>query len=139
MIDLDNQTNFDINLSKLEEISSFLTKREIELLIVDNTTIQEINKEYRKKDKPTDVLSFPFEGDFEHLPLGTIVISIDFVNEKAEEYNHKKEDELSLLFIHGLLHLLGYDHEIDMGEHRQKEEELIKKFNLPNSLIVRNS
>ncbi|WP_026804261.1 rRNA maturation RNase YbeY [Aliarcobacter lanthieri] len=139
MIDLDNQTNFDINLNKLEEISSLLTKREIELLIVDNPTIQEINKEYRQKDKPTDVLSFPFEGDFEHLPLGTIIISIDFVKEKSTEYNHKDEDELSLLFIHGLLHLLGYDHEIDMGEHRQKEEELIKKFNLPNSLIVRNS
>ncbi|WP_419677406.1 rRNA maturation RNase YbeY [Aliarcobacter lanthieri] len=139
MIDLDNQTNFDVNLNKLEEISSLLTKREIELLIVDNPTIQEINKEYRQKDKPTDVLSFPFEGDFEHLPLGTIIISIDFVKEKSTEYNHKDEDELSLLFIHGLLHLLGYDHEIDMGEHRQKEEELIKKFNLPNSLIVRNS
>ncbi|WP_418178975.1 rRNA maturation RNase YbeY [Aliarcobacter lanthieri] len=139
MIDLDNQTNFDVNLNKLEEISSLLTKREIELLIVYNPTIQEINKEYRQKDKPTDVLSFPFEGDFEHLPLGTIIISIDFVKEKATEYNHKDEDELSLLFIHGLLHLLGYDHEIDMGEHRQKEEELIKKFNLPNSLIVRNS
>jgi probable rRNA maturation factor len=49
------------------------------------------------------------------------------------------ETRTNLLFIHGLLHLLGYDHEVDNGEHRQKEEELIKQFNLPSSLIVRNS
>ena len=59
--------------------------------------------------------------------------------EKAKEYNHGSDNELKLLFIHGLLHLLGFDHEIDNGEHRHKEEELIKKFNLPSSLIVRNS
>ena len=77
--------------------------------------------------------------DFVNMPLGSIVISTDFVEEKAKEYGHSFNEELSLLFIHGLLHLLGYDHEVDNTEHRDKEEELIKKFNLPNSLIVRNS
>ena len=63
----------------------------------------------------------------------------EYVEQKAKEYNHSINDEFTLLFIHGLLHLLGFDHEVDEGEHRSKEEELIKQFNLPNSLIVRNS
>ena len=77
--------------------------------------------------------------EFDNMPLGSIVISVDYVEEKAKEYGHTFNEEFNLLFIHGLLHLLGFDHEIDNGEHRAKEEELIKSFNLPDSLIVRNS
>lgn len=139
MIDLDNQTNLAFELEILEKIALELTSKDFELLIVNNDTIKRLNKEYRNKDKATDVLSFPFNLDFEYAPLGSIIISADFVKQKAKEFNHKIEDELQLLFIHGLLHLLGYDHEVDNGEHRRKEEELIKKFNLPKSLIVRNS
>ena len=139
MIDLDNQTDITVDTSSLEEITKEVTSKDIELLIVKNEEIQVLNKEHRNIDKATDVLSFPLEFDMPNMPLGSIVISVDFVDEKAKEYNHSFEDELKLLFIHGLLHLVGFDHEIDNGEHRQKEEELIKKFNLPNSLIVRNS
>lgn len=139
MIDLDNCTNYEIDIQKLEAISDTLTKRDIELLIVDNKEIQELNKQHRNIDKPTDVLSFPLHSEVENLPLGSIIISVNFVEEKAKEYNHSFEDELALLFIHGLLHLLGFDHEVDSGEHRSKEEELIDLFNLPKSLIVRNS
>ena len=139
MIDFENQTVLLVELSELEEIAHSVTNREIELIIVNNETIKNINFEYREKNEATDVLSFPFDGDFAHLPLGTIIISKDFVTEKAKEYNHSNNDEIKLLFIHGLLHLLGYDHEIDNGEHREKEEELINKYNLPSSLIVRNS
>lgn len=139
MIDFENQTDLHLELSELEEIAHSVTNREIELIIVNNETIKNINFEYREKNEATDVLSFPFDGDFAHLPLGTIIISKDFVTEKAKEYNHSNNDEIKLLFIHGLLHLLGYDHEIDNGEHREKEEELINKYNLPSSLIVRNS
>ena len=57
-----------------------------------------------------------------------IVISTDFVEEKAKEYGHSFNEEFSLLFIHGILHLLGFDHEVDEGEHRNKEEELIKEI-----------
>ena len=70
-------------------------------------------------------------------PLGSIVISSNFVEEKSKLYNHSFQDEFTLLFIHGVLHLLGYDHEIDNGEHRDKEEDLINKYNLPKSLIIR--
>ncbi len=139
MIDLENNTQFEINISSLEKIVETLTKKDIELLVVRNDEIRILNKEHRKIDKATDVLSFPLDYDFVNMPLGSIVISTDFVEEKSKEYGHEFNEEFSLLFIHGILHLLGYDHEVDNGEHRNKEEELIKQFNLPDSLIVRNS
>lgn len=139
MIELENNTSHQIDISSLENIANTLTTKDIELLVVQNDEIQELNKEHRNIDKATDVLSFPMDFDFPNMPLGSIVISSDFVEEKAKEYAHTFNEEFSLLFIHGLLHLLGYDHEIDEGEHRTKEEELIKQFNLPDSLIVRNS
>jgi len=138
LIDIDNQSTFDFNSTLCEEILQNLSPKSIELIICDNKYIQELNKEHRNKNKATDVLSFPLEFDFPDMPLGSIVISYDFVKEKASLYKHSQEEEFTLLFIHGLLHLLAYDHEVDNGEHREKEEELIKKFNLPNSLIVRN-
>ena len=138
MIDFDNQTDLNIDISELETIKKALTLKDIELILTSNNEIQELNKEHRNIDKATDVLSFPLEFDMPNMPLGSIVISKDFIEEKAKEYNHSFQDELKLLFIHGLLHLLGFDHEVDSGEHRQKEEELIKKYSLPNSLIVRN-
>ena len=139
MIDLDNGTEFEIDITILEKITNTLTKKDIELLVVKNDEIKQLNKEHRNIDKATDVLSFPMDFDMPNMPLGSIVISTDFVEEKAKEYGHSFNDEFSLLFIHGILHLLGFDHEVDNGEHRVKEEELIKEFNLPNSLIVRNS
>lgn len=131
----DNQTNFTIPLDILENISSSFTTREIELIVTDILTIQDMNATYRDKNSPTDVLSFPLEGDF--MPLGSIVICIDFVYDKANVFGHSDEEEFTLLFIHGLLHLLGFDHEVDSGEMREKEKEIIKSFSLPRSLIVR--
>lgn len=139
MIELENNSSFDFDLDKLQEIANDLTSKDFELIITDNDQIKELNKEHRNIDKATDVLSFPLEFDLDNMPIGSIVISIDFVENKALEYSHSKEDELTLLFIHGLLHLLGYDHEVDAGEHRLKEEEIIKKYKLPDSLIIRNS
>lgn len=139
MIDLDNQTELDIDISALEIIANDLTSKDIELIFVNNEQMQNINKEHRDIDKATDVLSFPLKFDIPNMPLGSIIISIDFITLKASEYNHSFDDEMKLLFIHGLLHLLGFDHEVDNGEHRLKEEELIKQYDLPDSLIIRNS
>ena len=138
---LENQTNYKVSIDLLEQIALTQTSQDIELIICHNDYIKEINLQHRQKDIPTDVLSFPLDNmaSIPNFPLGSIVISIDFVEEKAKEFGHNCDDELALLFIHGLLHLLGFDHEIDNGEHRKKEEELIKQFNLPKSLIVRNS
>ena len=141
MLNIDNSTNFAINTHLIEDIVKKHTSRDIDLIVCYNFTIQEYNKTYRGKDTATDVLSFPIESDIiihnDVIPLGSIVISADFVNEKAVELNHSADDEFNLLFIHGLLHLLGYDHETDNGEMREKEEALIKELDLPKSLIVR--
>ena len=144
MLNIENLTNLSINIKLLEDISKVLLQndasREIDLTLCHNPTIQEYNKSYRNIDKATDVLSFPIENSEIHgfdMPLGSLVVSVDFVQEKAKELGHSNEDELSLLFIHGLLHLLGYDHEIDNGEMRRKEEEIIHQFHLPKSLIIR--
>ena len=139
MIDFDNQTNLDIDIKEIEKIANYITNKDFELIIVDNDTIQSINKEYRNIDKPTDVLSFPLDVNCEGMPIGSVIISSDKVIEMAKEFNHSILDEFKLLLIHGLLHLIGYDHETDNGEMRQKEEEIINYFNLPKSLIIRNS
>jgi len=137
MIDFDNQTDLEINLDEINEISSYITDKDFELIIVDNDTIQKINKEYRNIDKPTDVLSFPLDVSCPGMPIGSIIISSNKVIEGSKKFNHSIDDEFKLLFIHGLLHLIGYDHEIDNGEMRNKEKEIIEYFNLPKSLIVR--
>ena len=142
IIDFDNHTDLSVNLDKLEEIAQFLTSRELELVITDNKTITKMNYEHRAKNTPTDVLSFPLEipampNELSHIPLGSIVISAEYVHLKAIEFGHTQQDELSLLFIHGMLHLLGFDHETDQGEMRLKEKELIEQFELPLSLIIR--
>ena len=136
MIELDNRTSLEVNETFLNSIAKTISKKEIELIVTSNEEIQQINKKYREIDKPTDVLSFPYE-DMPMSPLGSIVISSEYVQVKAKELGHTTSDELALLFIHGLLHLIGLDHEVDNGEMREEEERLIKKFNLPKSLIVR--
>jgi probable rRNA maturation factor len=136
MIELDNTTSLEVNEPFLLQILTSLSNKDIELLIVSNQEIKEINNSQRAINKATDVLSFPYE-EMPMSPLGSIVISSDFVVEKAKEFGHTQNDEMSLLFIHGLLHILGYDHEVDNGEMRAKEKELIKKFKLPSSLIIR--
>ena len=136
MIELDNRSSLEIDEPFLNSIVKTLTDREIELIITSDQEIQEINKANRGIDKTTDVLSFPYE-EMPMTPLGSIVISANHVEEKATEFKHKESDELALLFIHGLLHILGYDHEVDSGEMRKEEERLINEFDLPQSLIIR--
>lgn len=144
MIDLDNQTTLPVDIDALEKIASSLSTKDIELIITDDETMQELNLEHRGKASTTDVLSFPMEAPFTEqsifgMPLGSIVIAESYVRTKADELGHTMQDELSLLFIHGMLHLLGFDHETDNGEMRKREEELINQFGLPKSLIVRNT
>ena len=136
MIELENKTALQIDIKFLENVAKKLSNKDIELIIVDSKEMQQINKTHRNIDNDTDVLSFPYE-DMPMSPLGSIVISALHVEDMARELKHTSDDEFSLLFIHGMLHLLGFDHEVDSGEMREKESELIKEFNLPTSLIVR--
>ncbi|MBP6062714.1 MAG: rRNA maturation RNase YbeY [Fusobacteriaceae bacterium] len=107
----------------------------ISLYITDNESIQEINKNYRGKDMPTDVISFAYHetDDFNIGPydtLGDIVISLERVEEQCKEYGHSLEREFFYVLTHGLLHLLGYDHieDEDKAEMRVREEEILNKF-----------
>ncbi len=136
MIELDNRTDLEIDLEHVQIMADTLTGRTIELIVCDDETIRELNREHRGIDRATDVLSFPYE-EAPMMPLGSIVISADFVRKGAKVHGHGEADELTLLFLHGLLHLLGYDHETDTGQMRRKEKELIERFGLPQSLIVR--
>ena len=138
MIAYENKTTIMIDVTLLEKIALFLTDKEVELILTNDEEIQEINLAHRGIDKATDVLSFPLE-EIEGFPLGSIMISVDIAKRVAEELGHSLDEEIALLFIHGMLHLLGYDHECDEGEMREKEEEVINHFSLPTNLIVRNS
>lgn len=133
---LDNETDLAVDPATLEAIAAPMTGREIELLIVGDDEIRRMNNEFRGIDKATDVLSFPMEP-MPHAPLGSIVISADHARAGASAHGHTPQEEFALLFIHGLLHLLGHDHETDEGQMRAEEERLIALWNLPSSLIVR--
>lgn len=138
MLLIDNEENIPLHVSMLEGICNEHTAKDVELLLIDAAYMHELNREHRGVDKTTDVLSFPVE-DFPHAPLGSIVINYELASTKALEFGHSCEEEITLLFIHGLLHLLGYDHEVDQGEMRAKEEALIRHYHLPESLIVRTT
>lgn len=137
MIDFENNTGTDINFIIFEPLLEDLSDKDLELIIVNDEEIASINAQTRQKNVATDVLSFPLEEVPDATLLGTIVISLDHAKAISTQLNHTLQEELSLLFIHGLLHLLGYDHECDDGEMRDKEHEIIEKFQLPKSLIIR--
>ena len=122
----------------LEQIADFLGAGDVELVFVNDDEIRKINHEHRGIDKATDVLSFPYEQVPGGL-MGSVVISTDTASRVASELGHSIECEIALLFLHGVLHILGYDHEIDDGQMRGKEKEVIEHFSLPDSLIIRNS
>ncbi len=137
MIDFENRTKRNVDITPLRHIATDLHIKSVELVLTDDTEIKELNKQYRNIDKATDVLSFPFEP-MPMSPLGSIVISIDTADRISKAMGHTFNDELQLLFIHGLLHLMGYDHETDNGEMRCEEARLITQLGLPDSLIIRN-
>lgn len=122
----------------LEQIADFLGAGDVELVFVNDDEMRKINREHRGIDKATDVLSFPYEQVPGGL-MGSVVISTDTANRVASELGHSIECEIALLFLHGILHILGYDHESDDGQMRGKEKEVIEHFSLPDSLIIRNS
>ena len=115
---------------------------ELSVTFVNNEEIQQINKEYRGKNVPTDVISFAMEElgegeiaiNIEGAPrmLGDIIISVERAKEQATDYGHSEERELGFLAIHGFLHLLGYDHmeEEDEKEMTEKQEAILQSFGL---------
>ena len=131
---------------------------EVDILFTDDTGIQEINREQRGVDKPTDVLSFPMfeltpgvvptmedvEADPETslVPLGDMVLSVERAQAQGEEYGHGSERELAYLAVHSILHLLGYDH-LDEGpmkaQMRAREEAILSKLGITREQAWRDT
>jgi probable rRNA maturation factor len=109
-------------------------KGQVQVLITCNAELRDLNRRFRRKDKPTDVLSFPAIIDGE---AGDIAISADIASENAYRLGHSLEEELRILILHGILHLAGHDHENDRGEMEALESELRDRLKLPSSLIER--
>ncbi len=105
-------------------------RRAVSVLVCDNTTIRELNGQWRGIDKATDVLSFPMEDDGKI--LGDIVLSLEKAYEQAAEYGHSPAREIGFLTVHSMLHLYGYDHieEEDRQEMRVMEEKILTKIGL---------
>lgn len=144
MFEIINNTNKEIlELDYLKDYIEFVVKKEkletaiFNIIFVSNKEIHKINKEYRKVDRITDVISFALEDNnaikYEGFRLlGDIYIAIDVAYEQALEYNHSKTREVCFLATHGILHLLGYDH---MQEDEEKimfshQEELLASYNI---------
>lgn len=153
------QADYEINDSLITLLENILQKAaeaegiikgEVDLTFVNNERIHELNREYRGIDRPTDVLSFAMneftedepeiiyeveEGEeLEEFPdmLGDIIISVTRAQEQALEYGHSLERELGFLFVHGFLHLLGYDHQDDASEAEMmsKQEQVLIQVGL---------
>lgn len=103
-----SKTLFTALLKNLPKVVPIVTQKEVELLLTNNAEIHVLNKTYRGKDRPTDVLSFSLEDP---VNLGQLVISVERAEEQAKEIGQSLEEELRFLFAHGLLHLCGFDHE----------------------------
>lgn len=151
MIDFNDETN-ELSQQELETIEKLLffaaekenveANSELSVTFVTNDRIQEINREYRDKDKPTDVISFAMEelGEGEirltgvDLPriLGDVIISLAKAREQADDYGHSFIRELGFLAVHGFLHLLGYDHENEKDEKVMfsRQKDLLDEFGL---------
>ena len=138
-----NTTNEKIDTKELDRVIKFACKHlKIEnpllnIVIVDNKKIQEKNREYRNKDAVTDVISFAFEEvkdvDYKDVRfLGEIYISYERCVEQAADFGHSVKREFCYLAVHGLLHLLGYDHmnEEDKKVMRALEEEILNEYDI---------
>ncbi len=128
---------------KIKELLDFIIKKEnlnnclFNIILVDNNYIRKLNKEYRGIDSYTDVISFALEDADDEIKmdfrvLGDIYISVDKAKEQANEYGHSFLRELSFLTVHGLLHLLGYDHMTEEDEivMFKKQEKILNEFGI---------
>lgn len=137
-------TRLEEGLQAVARLNGLPEAAEVDVTIVDDEEIHALNREYRDMDKPTDVLSFALDEDSEesdepelvggpeeHL-YGDIIISAETALRQAEEYGHGLEREMTYLAVHGMFHLLGYDHmtEEEKSVMRAKEEEALRAINL---------
>lgn len=140
LITSNTNENIDMNDKLYDVVKAVLDNEglsmdyEVSITFVDKDEIHKLNREYRKVDRPTDVLSFPINEEFliegVESMLGDIVICMDIAKDQAREYGHSLDREIMYLTCHSMLHLLGYDHieEDDKKIMRGKEKEVMKKL-----------
>lgn len=109
----------------------------VNVLLTSSAEMKSLNRRFRGKDKPTDVLSFPAEPDAQKQFAGEIAISAEIAAQNAWALRHSPAEEVKILVLHGVLHLRGYDHECDNGQMARREEQLRAKLHLPLGLIER--
>ena len=139
MIDINNSTKFKFNRKSFSQVAKKVLSGEnreretISLAFVSQAQMRKLNKQFRHKDKPTDVLSFNL-NDSRH--LGEIVICPEFVRDFAKEQKVSFDDEMVKVFVHGVLHLLGYDHELSKKEEARmfkKQDYYLKRIKWPKA------
>jgi probable rRNA maturation factor len=116
-------------------------RESVDVLVTDSAEMRSLNRRFRGKDKPTDVLSFPslatrFSGRRDN-HAGDIAICFDIATENAVRFGHAAGEEIKILTLHGILHLAGFDHERDNGAMARKEAQLRQALKLPSALIER--
>lgn len=139
VIDEDTKNQIESLLTFAAKKENITEEAELSISFVDVEEIQAINRDYRDKDKVTDVISFSLEEDEPEIEgldmprvLGDIIICLEVAKEQAESYNHSLSRELGFLALHGFLHLLGYDHmtEEDEKEMFSRQDEILNEFGL---------
>jgi probable rRNA maturation factor len=146
MITIEPPPSLKENLSR-PGLTSFLNRArlavgltgQVEVLLADDPTLRSLNKSFRGKNKPTDVLSFPTPDEIADTHAGDLAISLETAARQAVTYGHSLRDEVRILLLHGLLHLSGLDHETDNGEMAAREATLRSKLKLSNTLIERTT
>lgn len=133
---------------KLRTLSAFLEgaaaaarlRGEVSVLLTGDAQIRRLNRQFRRKDKPTDVLSFPApESPGTTEVAGDLAISVETAARQAEDLGHALAIEVQILILHGLLHLAGYDHEQDSGQMARREATLRRRLGLSHGLIERSA
>lgn len=134
-INLFNHYPLEITFDYRKIIKDFekelLKRKKISLILVNLNQIKEINKQYRNRDNATDILSFEADDEENANYLGDIFICIDKVYEQAKQFNHSVKREFAFLLVHGILHLLGFDHQDDEAEKKMfaEQEKILDKLN----------
>jgi probable rRNA maturation factor len=145
MINIDPPSSIYLSALSTSGLTRFLNRArlavgvrgEVEVLLTSDRAIRRLNRDFRGKDKATDVLSFPAPSEISGLHAGDLAISLETANRQAETYGHTLRDEVRVLLLHGLLHLSGADHETDDGDMAAREAVLRRELRLPSTLIER--
>lgn len=134
------QRKHAVSVPRLEKFSHKLCRHlklphcSFTLILSNDRKIRQLNREFRQKDQPTDILTFPAsptdrnDDPFENRSLGDMMVSVETAYRQAIRQKHSLEREIDILLIHGVLHLLGYDHETDQGQMNRKERRVQRQL-----------